>query len=163
LLSDLVVFTMAPSPDGPENLSALRSHVQRLNGDARTVVTGFEPHPLGGVRARDVFFATTAPKGVAAGQIRSLEANHGCRVVGWTTNLAHRARLIRDMDDSEGYEVLLTELKAAAVDVACTKALEEGAEVVFCDNRAVTIEGDVELRTLVAETIDLARARRATR
>ena len=100
---------------------------------------------------------------MAAEQVASLEASHGCRVVGWSANLADRARLARDMDDPKRYEVLLTELKAAAVDVACARALELGAQVVFCDNRAVTVEGDVDLRSALTETIDLARTRRAAR
>ncbi len=173
LLSDLVVLTMGTGPHaGPgfsqeglaqENLSALRSHVQRLRDDARLVVTEFEPHPLGDVQGRDVFFATTAPRAVAATQAASLEATHGCRVVGWTASLADRDGLARDMDEAEGYEVLLTELKAAAVDVACRKALERGADVVFCDNRARVVEGEEDLPSVIAETIDLATKRRATR
>ena len=164
LLSDLVVFTMARSPrTGPGNLSVLRSHVQRLRGDVRVIVTGFDPQPLGDVRGRDVFFATTAPAGVASDQVSSLEAHHGCRVVGWSANLADRVGLARDMDEARGYEVLLTELKAAAVDVACAKALERGAEIVFCDNRAVTLEGDLDLPAALAETIELARDRASSR
>ena len=164
LLSDLVVLTMANSPHaGPENILALRSHVQRLRGDARLIVTDFEPHPLGDVRGKDVFFATTAPEAAAAGQIESLEAAHGCRVVGWSARLADRAGLAEDMDDAEGYEVLLTELKAAAVDVACAAALARGAGIVFVDNRAVVVEGDTDIRTALRETIDLARQRRAHR
>jgi cyclic 2,3-diphosphoglycerate synthetase len=34
-----------------------------------------------------------------------------------------------------GVEVLVTELKAAAVDVATRAALERGMEVIYCDNR----------------------------
>jgi cyclic 2,3-diphosphoglycerate synthetase len=60
LLSDVVVVTMARSPAGLENLPTLRSHVQRLRNDTRFIVTEFEPLPLGDVRGRDVFFATTA-------------------------------------------------------------------------------------------------------
>lgn len=164
LLSDLVVFTMSGSPQaGPENTSALRSHVQRLRGDARLIVTRFEPHPLDDVRGKDVFFTTTARGGAATGQIASLEAAHGCRVVGWSDNLADRARLTQDMDGAQRYEVLLTELKAAAIDVACRKALERGAEVVFVDNRAVVVEGDIDIRTALQGTIDLARQRRVKR
>lgn len=164
LLSDLVVFTMSGSPQaGPENTSALRSHVQRLRGDARLIVTRFEPHPLDDVRGKDVFFTTTAHGAAATGQIASLEAAHGCRVVGWSDNLADRARLTQDMDGAQRYEVLLTELKAAAIDVACRKALERGAEVVFVDNRAVVVEGDIDIRTALQGTIDLARQRRVKR
>ncbi len=44
LMSDLVVVTMASSPlAGPEDLSALRSHVARFLGDARYIVTDLDP------------------------------------------------------------------------------------------------------------------------
>ncbi|HEX9122748.1 MAG TPA: 2,3-diphosphoglycerate synthetase [Actinomycetota bacterium] len=164
LLSDLVVLTMAGSPQaGPENLHALRSHVQRSRGAPRLVVTEFEPMPLGDVEGMDVFFTTTAPGAVAARQAASLEATYGCRVVGWSARLADRAGLAQDMDEAEGYRVLLTELKAAAVDIACDRALARGAEVVFVDNRAVVVEGDADLPTVLRETIELARNRRAAR
>ncbi|HEX7464809.1 MAG TPA: 2,3-diphosphoglycerate synthetase [Actinomycetota bacterium] len=164
LLSDLVVLTMAGSPQaGSENLLALRFHVQRFRGDARLIVTDFEPVPLGDVRGRDAFFTTTAPGAVAARQVASLEAAHGVRVVGWSARLADRAGLAEDMDKAERYDVLLTELKAAAVDVACDRALARGAQVVFVDNRAVVTEGDENLQTVLAQTIDLARKRREGR
>jgi cyclic 2,3-diphosphoglycerate synthetase len=159
LLSDLVVVTMAGSPAGLENLPALRSHVQRLRDDARLVVTDFQPHPLGDVQGMDAFFTTTAPRAVAAEQVAYLEAVHGCRVVGWSTRLADRARLAEDMDGAERYEVLLTELKAAAVDVACDRALARGADVIFVDNRAVTVEGDVDLPVAIGDAIHLAEDR----
>ena len=159
LLSDVVVVTMASSPAGLENLPALRSHVQRLRDDARLVVTEFEPHPLADVQGKDVFFTTTAPEAVAARQASQLEAAHGCRVVGWSARLADRVGLAQDMDGAEAYDVLLTELKAAAVDVACDRALDRGAEVVFVDNRAVVVEGDVDLATVLEETIGLAERR----
>lgn len=159
LLSDLVVVTMAHSPAGLENLPALRSHVRRWRDDARLIVTEFEPQPLSDVRGRDVFFTTTAPAPVAARQAEHLEAVHGCRVVGWSARLADRAGLAEDVDGAEGYDVLLTELKAAAVDIACDRALGRGADVVFCDNRAVVVEGDADLPTVVQETIALAERR----
>jgi len=163
LLSDLVVVTMANSPAGLENLPTLRSHVQRLRGDARLIVTDFQPHPLSDVRGRDVFFTTTAPRAVAAKQATYLEAAHGCRVVGWSARLADRAGLGKDMDGAEGYEVLLTELKAAAVDVACDRALDRGADVVFVDNRAVVVEGDEDLGASLRATIDLSEERSRNR
>lgn len=159
LLSDLVVVTMARSPAGLENLPALRSHVQRLRDDARLIVTDFVPLPLGDVRGADVFFATTASEPVAERQAAHLEAVHGCRVVGRSARLADRAGLAMDLDGADGYDVLLTELKAAAVDTACDRALARGANVVFCDNRAVVVEGDADLHGVVEETIELAERR----
>ena len=159
LLSDLVVVTMASSPAGLQNIPTLRSHVERLNADARLIVTDFEPQPLGDVRGRDVFFTTTAPGAVAAKQAETLERTHGCRVVGWSAKLADRAGLAQDLDGAEAYEVLLSELKAAAIDVACDRAMSRGAEVVFVDNRAVVSEGDMDLPTALRETIGLAGER----
>jgi cyclic 2,3-diphosphoglycerate synthetase len=163
LLSDLVVATMANSPAGLENLPALRSHVRRLHGDARLIVTDFHPQPLGDVEGKDVFFTTTAPGPVAERQAGILERNHGCRVVGWSASLADRAELGREMDGARGYEVLLTELKAAAVDVACERALARGAQVVFVDNRAVALEGEPDLADAFKETIELALERKTRR
>lgn len=164
LLSDVVVATMATSPAGLENLSTLRSHVQRLRNDTRLIVTEFEPLPLGDVRGRDVFFATTAPGQVASRQAQHLEEAHGCRVVGWSASLADRAGLAKDMEGAPEYDVLLTELKAAAVDVACDRALSRGAEVVFCDNRAVVVDGDPDdLTAAIRHATRLAEQRHQRR
>src|SRR6266545_4618288 len=153
----LVVLTMTGSPiTGPENLSALTSHVQRIRGDARVVVTDLQPVPLGDVRGKEAFFTTTAPQAVAARQVASLEAGFGCRVVGWSARLADRSGLMEDLEKAEAYEVLLTELKAAAVDVACERAMSRGAAVVFVDNRPLVVDGGTDLPNLLAETLDLA-------
>ena len=110
-----------------------------------------------------MFFATTAPGAVAARQTETLERTHGCRVVGWSARLADRAGLAQDLDGAEAYEVLLSELKAAAVDVSCDRALARGAEVIFVDNRAIALEGDTDLPTALRETIGLAEERGARR
>ena len=159
LLSDLVVLIMESSPHaGPENPSVLRSLIQRFQGDARLIVTDLEPVPLGDVQGKDVFFATTAPEPVATRQVASLQERHGCRVVGSSARLADRAGLVEDLEGSEGFEVLLTELKAAAVDVAAEHAARAGATVVFVDNRPVAV-GDEDLDAALADVVELARTR----
>jgi len=160
LLSDLVVVTMATGLEsGPGNLFGLTSTVKRLREDAHIAVTDFQPAPLGDVRGKAVFFATTAPRDVAEMQATHLREAHGCRVVGVTDRLADRAGLARDLEAAEGYEVLLTELKAAAVDVAARVAAERGAEVVFVENRPVDAGGGSGLRPLIEETLRLAHSR----
>jgi cyclic 2,3-diphosphoglycerate synthetase len=162
LRSDLAVVTMSSGPSGPEHLSSLRSHVRRFLDDERYLVTDFVPKPLADVAGRRVFFTTTAPEPVAADQARHLARNYGCEVVGWSSRLADRAGLTEDLQRAGRFEVLLTELKAAAVDIACGKALSLGAEVVFVDNRAVVREGK-DLSTALRETIQLARERASRR
>lgn len=163
LRSDLLVLTMVGNPFDPEGLPTLRSDIARIRADLRIVVVGFDPHPLGDVAGREVFFATTAAPGAAAGQAAALEARAGCRVVGWSARLGDREGLGRDLAEAAPYEVLCTEVKAAAVDVACRAALERGAEVVFVDNRPRVVEGDADLPTLLRETIDLAVERQGKR
>jgi cyclic 2,3-diphosphoglycerate synthetase len=67
------------------------------------------------------------------------------------------------MDESEGFDVLLTELKAAAVDVAARRAEALGADVVFVDNRPVTVEGDADLGAELDRVLELAVSRHAAR
>ena len=160
LLSDLIVLTMGGGPDiGPEHLATLTSHVRRLRPDARVVITDFRPVPLDDVRGRAVYFATTASPAVGPSLAAHLERAYGCTVVGTTHHLADRAALARDLDAAPAYEVLLTELKAAAVDVAADRAVARGAKVVFADNRAETLQGDGELPALLEETARLSMER----
>jgi cyclic 2,3-diphosphoglycerate synthetase len=163
LRSDLVIATMAGDPSGSENLSELRSPVRRYLDDAAFIVTDFVPVPLEDIRGKEVFFTTTAPPAVVERLIRRLEADHGCRVVGRSARLADRAGLVEDLDAVQGYDVLLTELKAAAVDTAIARALDRGAEVVFVDNRAEAVEGSVDLDTALGGAIDTALGRAENR
>jgi cyclic 2,3-diphosphoglycerate synthetase len=160
LLSDLVVFTMGAGPDvGPQELSVLISHVRELRPDARTIVVDLYPVPLEEVRGRKVFFATTAPPAAGPRLVSSLEETQGASVVGTTHRLGDRGGLAEDLEAAPPFDVLVTELKAAAVDVAARAALDRGAEVVFADNRAVTIEGDGDLSDLLLEAARLAMER----
>jgi cyclic 2,3-diphosphoglycerate synthetase len=166
LLSDLAVFIMGGGPHpGPQNLSTLVPLVRRLRADVRVAVAELQPVPLADVRGKDAFFATTAQQEVADHLSQQLERTAGCRVVRSSHHLADRAALEADLASSPPFDVLLTELKAAAVDVAARRALERGAEVVFVDNRPRTVggDGDGDVDDLLLETVRLARTRAATR
>ncbi|MCJ7831846.1 MAG: 2,3-diphosphoglycerate synthetase, partial [Actinobacteria bacterium] len=161
LRSDLVVFTMASGPSfRTENLSELLSHVQRWNPDARIVITDLDPGPMGDVRGKTVFLATTAPPIDAPEQVSRLQSNHGCTVVGWSAALSDRPQLTADLQEAPGFEVLLTELKAAAVDVGVKQAIERGSEVVFLDNRPVAIDGETDVDDAIRWALELAISRK---
>ncbi|MDQ3537550.1 MAG: hypothetical protein M3415_01945, partial [Actinomycetota bacterium] len=53
--------------------------------------------------------------------------------------LADRPALISDLAAAPPFDVLLVELKAAAIDVAVRSAARAGARVVFCDNRPIIV------------------------
>jgi cyclic 2,3-diphosphoglycerate synthetase len=150
LLSDLVVLTLDSGSDGGR-VPILTSHIHRLRPDAWVVVAELKPVPLREVRGKRVYFATTAPPNVGASLASHLEEVHGCTVVGVSHRLADRAGMAEDVDGAPEFEVLLTELKAAAVDVAAERALAREAEVVFVDNRAETLQGDGQLPDLLLE------------
>lgn len=74
--------------------------------------------------------------------IEYLEDNYNCKVVGTTPHLSNRPLLQKDIEKYiDKADVMLTELKAAAVDVATKDALKAGLEVVYCDNIPKVIEG----------------------
>ncbi|HVL32964.1 MAG TPA: cyclic 2,3-diphosphoglycerate synthetase [Actinomycetota bacterium] len=145
LIADLALVTMAEEPVlSSETVSALSFQISELARDIPIVRTVFRPAPVGSVRGRSVYFATTAPEAVGPALVRHLEDAHGAKVVGITHRLADRAALAADLSGAGGtYEVLLTELKAAAVDVAARAALAAGAEVAFADNILVAGHGAV--------------------
>ena len=120
------------------------------------------PTPLADVAGRRAFFATTAPPAVAERQVEHLRNEHGAEIVGWSSRLGDRAGLAKDLDAAGEHEVLLTELKAAAVDVASMRAVTRGAEVVFVDNRPLPMDGR-DLDAAFVQVLDLAIARATDR
>jgi cyclic 2,3-diphosphoglycerate synthetase len=144
LLSDLLVLMLGTGLNrGPDHLSTLTSHAHRLAPDVRVAVAELRPVALGDVKAKDAFFATTAGGRAAVRLSEHLERTAGCRIVRTSSRLADRAGLEEDLRTAPRFDVLLTELKAAAVDVAAKRALERGAEVVFVDNRPIGVgEGE---------------------
>ena len=73
---------------------------------------------------------------------RHLEVEHECEVVGVSHSLSDRGRLESELDDiMKGADILLCEIKAAAIDVATRRALDAGLDVCYMDNVPVGIDG----------------------
>ena len=175
LLSDLIVVTMAePSfadssaavsedPAVSEqgvaqeaSIASLERSVRGLSPGVRVVHTVFRPWPLRPISGRRVFYVTSAPAHAVSRMAGHLEREHNCKVVGTSSHLAHRPELAEDLEGLDAADVLVVELKAAAVDLAARVALERGMEVVFCDNRVVSTGGDATFEELATATTDLA-------
>ena len=81
-------------------------------------------------------------------------------VVGVSHQLANRPRLRADLESMEDADVLVVELKAAAVDVAARVATARGMQVVFCDNRVISVgeaSGTFEEAGLALAELAIAR------
>lgn len=167
LLSDAVVITMADAPTTSPGEEAhardavlvLERSIRALVPGARILPTVFRPVPLAPIDGRRIVLATTAPS-TAAGLLRGhLEAEHGATVVGITHHLADRPALRADLEAMGEAEVLVVELKAAAIDLAARFATGRGMEVVFCDNRVVPIGAEGGFDDLGLAIADLALSR----
>ena len=118
----------------------------------------FRPKPLDDISGKKVLFATTAPEEVKDKLVNYLETNYNCEVVGTTAHLSNRPLLREDMKKFMAHaDVMLTELKAAAVDVATKDAIAAGLEVVYCDNIPVAINNTYpDLSESVIKLVDSA-------
>lgn len=154
LLSDLVVVTLCEEPFGsPPQVSSLTSLIhdvlatlggRRAAGDGIEVVrTVFRPSPTRPVQGAKAFVATTAPRTAGEAIRRHLETEYGCTVLGISHSLSNRPGLEADLDAKmKGADILLCEIKAAAVDVATRRALRAGLDVIYMDNSPVGVDGD---------------------
>lgn len=143
-LADMVVLTMCEEPmASKEKVDKIEKIINELNPNAVFIPTVFRPKPLGDISGKNVLFATTAPESVKGVLVKHLEEEYNCNVVGTTPHLSNRPLLQKDISKYMGeVDVMLTELKAAAVDVATKDSLEAGLEVVYCDNIPIELEGN---------------------
>ena len=141
-LGDLVILTMCEEPMADKDkIKAIEEFVAEVNPDATVISTVFRPKPLGDLADKKVLFATTAPEDVKDTLVDYLEENYNCEVIGTTAHLSNRPLLRQDMEKyMDKADVMLTELKAAAVDVATKDAMAAGLEVIYCDNIPVAID-----------------------
>ena len=139
-----------------EKITEIEEFINEINPDATVISTVFRPKPLEDISNKKVLFATTAPEEVKDKLVFYLEENFNCKVIGTTSHLSNRPLLKEDMAKYiDKADVMLTELKAAAVDVATKDAIEAGLEVVYCDNIPVAISDEYpDLGDSVIELVD---------
>lgn len=141
LRSHAVILTGCEPPLADEKkVEAMIQAVQGVNPEVpifRTVLRFRPVEPVNGARA---FLAVTAPAAMLPRLATHLEENYGCRVVGTSPHLSNRAKLREDLASAPPYDILLTELKAAGVDVGVRSALSQGRRAVFVDIEPVTTD-----------------------
>jgi len=137
LISDAVVLTMAEEPlASPEKVRMVREAVERVRPGMRVLPVVFRPQPVEDVRGRRVACFSTAPEAQKEVLRRHLEERWGCRVELFSTQLADRAALRHDLQSEAmgRVDAVLTEIKAAAIDVVAEEAAARGLPVIFMDN-----------------------------
>ena len=154
-LADLIIITMCDEQIcSREKLDNLMEEIRQINPDAEIIPTIFRPHPVENIENKNILFATTAPESVQHLLKEYLEDNFNCNVVAISSHLSNRPLLQEDIDKNiDKVDIMLTELKAAAVDVATKDALTKGLDVVYCDNIPIPINEDYDLDSAIMKIV----------
>jgi predicted GTPase len=142
LRSDLVVVSGADAL-GAGEMDELRGEIGRWT-EAPVIACRLEPEPAEPLPpgARVALF-TTAPS-EAERAFREATERHDADVVVYSSALARRAELERDLDraGAERCELFLCELKAAAVECVAERAAAERLPLVWMRNRPQALPGE---------------------
>lgn len=162
--ADLAIISSAEEPlASPAQVAEVREALAQVAPDMPVIATAFRPVPLEPIAGRKVLFATTAPPAAAAGIVEHLEREHGATVVAISTHLSDRAKLRTDIEANLGrFDTLVTELKAAAIDVVAAAGELAGVPTVLCDNVPVAVDGS-DLDAAIARVAALSVTRGADR
>jgi cyclic 2,3-diphosphoglycerate synthetase len=139
LISDLVVLTMAEPGSGWERL---RERAVELG--APVAATTLRPRPAEPIAGRRVAFFSAAPQHALAALGEHLEREHGAEVTHVSGSLSDRGELRRELETVEA-DVLLVELKAAAIDVVAAAGRERGIDVVLAGSDVRSDPGGADL------------------
>ena len=167
-IADVILLTMCEEPlADAARIAEIRAVVAAINPRARCIETIFRPRPVyaGALAGRRVFLALTAPESMGPILVAHLESTCGIHVTGVSYALADRQRLRADLAQGLAAkpDVVLTEIKAASIDVVAEAATAQAVPVGFLDNIPVARDPKVDLDTWLAAALDLEplRARAA--
>lgn len=141
--------------DDDVRFESLKLVLSGLNQDLSIMRGRYEMEPSIPVDGRRVLAVTTAPES-AGRQLENDLSRHGASGVEVVHSLSDRTRLRDDLDGALEADVLLVEVKAAAVDLVLPWAAARGIEAGLIHNRVVVSGGTDRL----VATIDDVLARR---
>jgi cyclic 2,3-diphosphoglycerate synthetase len=132
-------------------ISRIIKRVREINPKIRIATTVLRPYPLGSIKNKNVFFTSTAPDEALPFLKKYLEEKYGCHVKGVSNHLSIRPLLIKELKALKGVDLVLTELKAAAIAVAAKEAKKIGLNTVLMDNIAVIVDKGGDVKNLEKE------------
>ena len=148
LLADLVVVAMA---EDEVDHAALALELGGLTRPGVPIVRAvLRPRPLADVRGQRVAFFGTAPAAQHERIAAHLETVHGAEVVQVSGSLSDRAALRRELAELDA-DVVVVEVKAAAIDVVAEEAASRGIPVVLAGNDVVPLPGEPDLDLLLEQ------------
>jgi len=145
MVADIVFITMCEEPlADQQKINFLKNEIMKLNPGAAVFCSVFRPQPLKDIRGKRVFMAMTAKHRIEEGIKSYIEQNYGCSVAHISFSLSNRKLLRGDLESVKDYDTILTELKAASVDVLTDFAFSHHKDIVYMNNVPI-IRGDSQV------------------
>lgn len=157
LTSDLIVLTMCESPMVDQaKIDEMVEAIHEINAGCTVVKTIFRPRPIGDITGKRIVLTLTTPAVMTDAISAYLEKTYGCEVVGVSSHLSNRPLLREDLARFETLkpDAIVSELKAAAVDVVTEWAVRKGLEIVYIDNEPIPTDASIDLEE---EVLKVAR------
>lgn len=152
LYADIVLLTMCEDFLASQSkINRVIRFIRRINPSVRIATTVLRPFPLGSIKGKNIFLATTAPKKTLPFLKKYLEKTYDCKIKGISANLANRKKLLKELKSIKNVDLVLTELKAAAIAVAAKEAKKAGLNTVLMDNHPVIANKGGDIKNLEKE------------
>ncbi len=148
LLADLVVVTMCEDDVAHEALAAELGRLVRP--DVPVVRTVLRPRPLDDVRGRRVAYFGTAPETRHGAIAAHLASEYGAVVTHVSGSLSNRTVLRSELERLTA-DVIVVEVKAAAIDVVAEHAAARQIPIVLAGNDVVPLPGEREFDPLLEQ------------
>ena len=135
MISQTIILTMCEKPVADfKNIEILLKNINEVNPSASIFLSIFRPYPLGELEGKKVVVGMTA-KSIMQDKIKNyLEKKYKCSIKGMTFNLSDRPKLHDEIRKFDDFDVFLSELKAAAVDVITDYSVRHNKEVIYMNN-----------------------------
>jgi len=147
LSADLIVLTMCEEPIADmKKVSSIKKEIKKINPDVPIVKTIFRPMPLSDIKGKKVFMAMTSNRSIEAKIKEYMEKSYDCKIEYMSFNLGNRKKLRDDLRKSINYDTILTELKAASVDVLTDFARKNNKEVGYMNNIPVVLGNEEKFK-----------------
>lgn len=161
LISDLVLLTMCEEPIAKmREIDLLTERILEIKNDIKIIRSVFRPKPFYDISNKKVFLTTTI-RSTAGKKLKNyLEKEYNCEIVKISFDLADRTKLKKQLLDFKDYDVLLTELKAASVDLVTDFAFENNKAINYLNNIPVIIEGKEYFDSFIGELEQIQDARK---
>jgi len=152
LYADTILLTMCEDfLTTQTKIDRVIRNIRKINPKAKIGTTVLRPFPLESIKGKKIFLTMTAPKEAIPFLKKYLEKTYGCKIVGVSTNLSNRRLLLKELKALKNVDLVMTELKAAAIAVVAKEARKVGLNTVLMDNHPVLVNKGGDVKNLEKE------------